>query len=554
LADVILTDVILADVVLADNIKKTLGGLEMNVHGSDGWANKKTVFVPGEKDGIFAVVMVIAGYYFTRHVLFSWMGWGITGFTVVILGVTLCYALLSAKQTGQRVSPQSWCWFAVTLLTGISYTLYEAPGINLYRSLFLICSFVYYVLHLRRNVLIEGKTSNYLFFDAVNGMWVIPFANYGLWFIQLKGLKSLGSKSQGSKSVESKSVEDDEISSRWRSSKSLGIVVGILLLIPLFALLIPLLSRADWGYFSYFMGGITTGIETFIRSIHLGINIFYFVLAIPVILYLCGLIGGTVNHLHCESIAKKQLQTIGDHVAVIPAATVNTGYIGVILLYGFFIAVQIPYFFNVFLYGKLPASFSTVSQYARQGFFELLVIALINLALIYLGRQFCRKGNQTYLKVFHIILSVITLLLILSAFSKFGLYVKHYGLTMRRILPCLFLVFLALVFLGILVSQFVSFSILRFALICGTAIMLFLSFGNLDGCAASYNANRYLSHTLPEFDVDAARLNGCAALPAIEKVLSEDPQTQNKDNLEEVRTILIQDRDAGRGTLLQTWK
>jgi hypothetical protein len=202
----------------------------------------------------------------------------------------------------------------------------------------------------------------------------------------------------------------------------------------------------------------------------------------------------------------------------------------------------------------LPDGFTTLASYARKGFFELLFIALINLLLIYLGWQFSKSRDSKLMKVFHMTLSFITEILILSAFSKFALYVSNYGLTMRRVLPCLFMIFLSMIFLGMIVTVFVRFSIMRFALILGSAIMLFLSFGNLDGYVASYNADRYLAGTLKEFDCYAAGSNGAAALPAMKRVLAAERDPEEKERLLSEINYRQERVDERTGTLQQSWQ
>jgi hypothetical protein len=506
---------------------------------SESWAQVKQKYVPGKQDGVFAIIMMILGYLFSRFVLFSWVGWGVTAFTVLLLLSTFIYSASAANKQHRQLNRSSWFWFAVTLLIGISYSLYEAPGINFYRSLFLMCAFVYYVLHLRADILLGGKTSNYLFFDGLTGLFAIPFSNFALLFVDLKGLKSAGTKADKHKTIR---------------SNVRGICIGLLILIPLFAILIPLLGRADGGYFTYLLKDFPDVFALLFRTFNVGRFILYLIPAIPVMLYLCGLISGTANALHLHPWTKDGLHRAGQSASVMQPITVNTGYIGVILLYVFYIATQIPYFFQVFINGYLPAGFTTLASYARKGFFELLIIALINLLLIYLGWQFAQNKNTLLMRTYHILLALITELLILSAFSKFALYVNSYGLTMRRVLPCLFMAFLGIVFAGIIVMQFCRFSIMRLALICGTAMMLLLSFGNLDGYVASYNADRYLAGTLKEFDAYAARRNGIAALPAMNRVLAAQKDPDRKEPLRKTIQSLEEELDDRRGTPAHTWQ
>jgi hypothetical protein len=75
------------------------------------------------------------------------------------------------------------------------------------------------------------------------------------------------------------------------------------------------------------------------------------------------------------------------------------------------------------------------------------------------------------LKGLNILLALLTLLLIATAFSKMAMYIGVYGLSIRRLLPCVFMAFLALVCGGVVALQKWEFSIMRFSVSAG-AVML----------------------------------------------------------------------------------
>ena len=125
------------------------------------------------KDVVFAVFAYILGYFFCRWVLAATQGWGIAAFTAVYLASTLLYFI----KKGVRPVAASWFWFAVTLLTGLSFALWADIGLGPLRSLFLFCSSVYWVLS-AASVQVAGKTGNLLFLDGLNALFVIPFSNF----------------------------------------------------------------------------------------------------------------------------------------------------------------------------------------------------------------------------------------------------------------------------------------------------------------------------------------------------------------------------------------
>jgi len=187
-------------------------------------------------------------------------------------------------------------------------------------------------------------------------------------------------------------------------------------------------------------------------------------------------------------------------------------------LYLVFIFSQTPYFFSAFT-GRRPDGWLVYSEYARQGFFELCWIAAINLIILIAGNVTSRKRRieSRLLKAFNIALAVITLALIATAFSKMALYISAYGLTMPRLLPCVFMVFMTVVFIALIALQKRDFSIVRFALAAGAVILCALCLINPDALVARYNTDRYLNGTLARCDMEVIRRAGDAGVaPAIE--------------------------------------
>jgi hypothetical protein len=377
--------------------------------------------------------------------------------------------------------------------------------------------------------MVQGATSNHFFFDMINALLVIPFSNFALLFLNLRSLFSRNNKTH-----------------RY---KILPMTLGVIALIPIFGFTVPLLLTADAGFFRYAVNKLFPAIIEFLSPIPFFLTMFS---ALPVILYICGLHGGVVNERRTKSITKQELDRLKNDIAFVHPITIQTCYIGVLILYFLFIATQFPYLFSVIAKAPEPLGYLTYAEFARQGFTELLIVSMINLVLLWLGTFLLNGEKGKIIKFAQIILCVVTEIIILSAFSKFALYVGNYGLTLRRILPCLAMLTLAVIFIGVIVRQFREFSIMRFVLLCGTVLMLVLSWGNWNGIAASYNADRYLDGTLPEFDVDAAVENGPAALPAIRRVLEKEKDLYNIYTLENAIEDLEEDIASRSATIYST--
>lgn len=461
-------------------------------------------FEADRKDCVFALFSFVLGFFFARWVMFSWQGWGVTVFTI-----GYCFAItVYLIKKGVRIPRAGYFWLMVVVLIGISYSLYANIGLEPWRSLFLFCAAVYYVL-CATGQLIQFNTSNWLFLDGINGLFVIPFKNF---FCQYKSLSA------------SKHIK------RGLGRQVLSIIIGLLLALLIAGMVLPLLMRADSGGFYK----IAYGIYEYYRWMQNQFRdiILQGLLAIPIAAYLFGLVAGCAHKRGCRTFSREGVQYAAESVRILAPATVYTALGLICCLYLVFIGSQLPYFFSAFV-GQRPEGWQIYSEYARSGFFELCQIAAINLSLLTLTNILGKKSQQEnyVLKILNALLALLTLLLIATAFSKMALYIGAYGLSIRRLLPCLFMIFLAVVCGGVIVLQKRQFSIVRLSLFTGTLMICVLCLLNPDGIVARYNADRYLSGTLDSFDVQILYQSGPAGVDPALKVYRQTGDEELKAEL-----------------------
>ena len=101
-------------------------------------------------------------------------------------------------------------------------------------------------------------------------------------------------------------------------------------------------------------------------------------------------------------------------------------------------------------------------------------------------------------------LCTLTILLVVTAESKMMLYIGAYGLSPKRILTSVFMVFLACLCVAVIVLLFKWFSITRFALILGSAMVCALCMVNVDDMSVQYNAVRYLNGEASDFIIGSS--------------------------------------------------
>lgn len=186
---------------------------------------------------------------------------------------------------------------------------------------------------------------------------------------------------------------------------------------------------------------------------------------------------------------------------------------------------QLAYFFAAFS-GFLPKDYTfTLSGYARRGFFEMSIIAGINFVIILGTVLISKKKNNkphTAIRVLGTFIGLFTLVIIATALSKMFLYIKNYGMTVLRIITSSFMVFLAVVFIAVIIRCYSSrVRVIRTALVTAVAVLLVLGFGNVKSFVAAYNYNAYKSGALEEIDVQTVYELGEEGVPYLVKLSCE---------------------------------
>lgn len=393
------------------------------------------------KDKIFALIYLLLGYglvytfssfpYFSRNIAL---------YTIAYVSGVLAYVFVRS----QKPAKESFFWLVILLGVGIPYGFWSV--MQFVQILALIAVAAYWTLSVTGVLLKDNKSSEWIMADLWNAFIIIPLYNFNCQFRVLK------STIQNSRS----------------GNKLISACLGLCIAIPVLAVILPLLSRADSGFKQLL---IESGYY-FYR--HLFANILRFVLSLPISAYMFGLIYGCLrrrntDHFQMEIISKTMQKT-----HCIANTAIHTAIILVCISYGLFIGLQSSYLFSAFA-GIRPEYF-TYAEYARQGFFELCIISAINVLIILGANTFIKtqKNQNRILRWINVTLSVLTLLLIATAMSKMFLYISVYGLTVKRILTSVFMVWMTILFLLTIIWQWKRIAIIRFAIIAGAILFCIL--------------------------------------------------------------------------------
>ncbi len=198
-------------------------------------------------------------------------------------------------------------------------------------------------------------------------------------------------------------------------------------------------------------------------------------------------------------------------------------------LYLFFLVVQSAALFGNRSY--LERAGVSYAAYARSGFFQLVGLAGLNVAVILLAVWLCREDRR--LRWLCTALVALTGVLLVSAAWRMTLYVSAYGLSFKRCLTYWGMGMLAaLLALTLLRTWKQDFRFFRWAAPIALAGWLLLNYCNVDGLTARYNVARVASGSLPQSAVndllyagggyDGVRPLAGAADPAILRWKRED--------------------------------
>lgn len=164
------------------------------------------------------------------------------------------------------------------------------------------------------------------------------------------------------------------------------------------------------------------------------------------------------------------------------------------VFYLIFAVVQVAYLFTNS--AGLPDGM-TYAEYARQGFFQLLFVAVVNVCMVLIFSAVFKKNMMLNVSLF--IMCVCTYIMIASSAVRLYMYISEYSLTYLRINTIWALVVTSVVMLGVIVSLFWNrMPLFRYILMVIMVMFTLYAFIRPGAVIAKYN----LSHVNSEQEVD----------------------------------------------------
>ncbi len=291
--------------------------------------------------------------------------------------------------------------------------------------------------------------------------------------------------------------------------KSMAVIAGLAITLPLLAILIPLLVSAD----AAFEGLIQLLPKPDVAE---PIQVLLFGLPLACVLYARGV---ALRH-------GKEAERSAWTPKTASSLTVNTVLIAVNALYLLYLFSQLAYFVGGFS-GIIPEGYS-VAEYARRGFFEMAWLAFLNLLIMTVSIALSKMDAglaPRLTRVLCLLIGLMTLFIVSTASFKMLHYIGSYGLTRLRLLTEVIIIFMAISVIFVSVWLFrpkfpYMKAIVITALIMGAAV----AWADVDTVVAAYNVTAYQSGRLQTVDMGHLRSLGDGAVPYLHSLAGDANQ------------------------------
>jgi len=441
------------------------------------------------------------------------MPWGlnVTLGTAALVGTGVWIVRRNKIQHGPDTA-----WLAVTaLLLGAAFLRRDAVTLATFDMLAMVVT-----LALAAASLQGERISTWYPFDYVRGIVTAMF-----WSVV------------GSLALIFRDIQWRELPQDGRTRHLRGAALGLLIAAPLLVIFAALFASADPVFSTVLTNMFALDMESVIQHAFL----FVFWGAVTAGYLSWGLLGKPVG---------LQSPTARPIASVVPIATA-LGLLNFLFL--MFVVVQLRYFFGGASIVEQTSGL-TFAEYARQGFFQLVVASGLVLPVLLGADHLVSSGTVAQVRVFRQLAGLLLVLLAVimaSALQRMRLYVEAYGLTDDRLYATAFMVLLVGVF------AWFSWTILRGvrhrfafgALMQAFAVLAGLHVLNPDAFIVRTNLNRPVAER--PFDARYATTLGADAVPALLEAL---PRFGYEDRCIVVTRLLDRWVDGERASTYADWR
>ena len=257
------------------------------------------------------------------------------------------------------------------------------------------------------------------------------------------------------------------------------ILAAVLVTVPLIALLVVLLSGAD-KVFGYYADKILSAFSFSDFILHVFLTVGAFLLFYSFFWHT-----GYEKPMNFE--IRESKFKIDNLISYIILGSV-------LALYALFCAVQFAY---LFASAGLPPGIS-YSEYAREGFAQIVLVSGINLVIF--GFMVKYGGKSIVLKIMLCVFIYVTGVMLASGFMRLGLYINTFGMTFLRLISAWFIIYLALVLILCAARLLTP----KLPLVAVSAVLLLVCYNilgyiNPDAFIVKYNLAKHTEYTVNDW-------------------------------------------------------
>ncbi len=297
---------------------------------------------------------------------------------------------------------------------------------------------------------------------------------------------------------------------------------AIILTLPVVILIIVLLASADDIFGNIFIEGFNS-IFGMISKFELTTIILKIALIVALFIYFSSFFNHIIFEYEPkdEKFAELEVKDITTAKMILTALN---------LIYILFCFIQIK---SLFL---KQVDISDYSQYARKGFFQLMLVSFINLIVILVAKK-CEKNK--YINSMCLVMISCTFIILLSAGYRMFLYEDAYGYTRLRLL-----VYVALITEAILLIPTIAYIIdkkINLPRVYLTIVLIMyvgINLANIDNIITKSNVDRYFKTGI--FDVDYLKKEtGADAVKELVRIKNSESQTPEEENIKDRVTMYL---------------
>lgn len=435
------------------------------------------------------------------------------GVSVVLFAIVVIFAFIGILEKQKKVKNKKA--FIISI-----------PIILLSSTYFIYSNIIFYIINIIVIILLFALMLIIALTDQVNLNTIISkifFMIFGPIEYLGKATKEIGK--QLLKTESKGSEEDSKIEKVKRKKVIKQILIGGAIAIPILIIVLSLLMSADIllkegfekvSYFILSKISISSIISLICRII----------LIIALSIYLIAFI---LNLIKKDSLFNEQeIQETSNYKINLEGITINTVITLLNILYLIFTLTQSIYLTQqIAEVGNL-----NYAEYARTGFFQLMIVSVINFAIIFvtnLNKSKVSRANQIYTKIMNIVLALFTIIILVISMLRMSLYEQAYGYTFLRLM----VYFVQITELILIIPTIAYIINKKIRIIKSYAIIVVcayvaINFVNIDKIIAKRNIDRYLqAEDISKVEIDYYYLQNnlsIDALPEMTRLLNVDDE------------------------------